>query len=180
MNEEKNSLEQPNESKEKSLEKYNSALSLLFYEGQIAWQMNLLFIGLNVGIGSIIGSSLESINKHNLLILIFSLFGIIINVAWLGTFRRNNKYYNLRMAQARNAEPKSWKLLRKQGYKFSKGYEIIIDNKGIETSDKKHHLTSFERRASNKLAIGLAIWLFILGFTTLLFICCYNLLCTCK
>lgn len=80
------------------------------------------------------------------------------------------------MAQARNAEPESWQLLKEEGYRFSKGNEIIIDNKGIETKDKKHQLSSFEKWASNKLAIKVAIWLFILGFA-LLFVICFCCFC---
>lgn len=162
---------------QKEIEKYSSALSLLFYEGQISWQMNLLFIGLNVGIGTIIGSSLTDISNCRILLIVFSIFGILINIAWLGTFRRNNKYYHFRMAQARNAEPTKWKLLRKKGYRFSKGNEIIIRDKGLEPNDKKYKLTPFERRASNKLAIELAIWLFILGFVILFFLSSYYIIC---
>ena len=51
--------------------RYNAALSLLFYEGQIAWQMNLLFIGLNVGIGTIIGSSLTKFSTDYILLFYF-------------------------------------------------------------------------------------------------------------
>lgn len=156
--------EENNEPKKTAESKYSSALQLLFYEGEISWQMNVLFIGLNVGIGTIIGNSLDDIEKHRYLLSIFSIFGFLINIAWLGTFRRNNRYYHFRMAQARNAEPKEWKLLRKNGYKFSKGVEILIKEKGIEKNDQKHKLTSFEKRASNKFAIELSIWLFILGF----------------
>jgi hypothetical protein len=155
-------------------EKYNSALSLLFYEGEIAWQMNLLFIGLNVGIGTIIGNSLVKIDDNQFLLLTFSILGIIINTAWLCTFRRNNKYYHFRMAQARNAEPKKWKLLRKDGYNFSKGIEVIIDNKGIKHKDKLHKLNKFDQLASNKRAIEIPIFLFILAFFLLLGLCIHS------
>lgn len=158
----------------KNIEEYSAALNLLFYEGQIAWQMNLLFIGLNVGIGAVIGGFINEIVENRISLSIFSIFGLIINVAWLGTFRRNNKYYHFRMAQARNAEPKEWKLLRKRGYKFSKGFKIIIDEKGLDSNDKSHKLTWFEKRASNKYAIGVSIWLFIIGFISLLAICIYS------
>jgi hypothetical protein len=164
----------PKKSK-RNYNKYQSALSLLFYEGQIAWQLNILFIGLNVGIGTVISSSLLRIHSDCILIFVFSLIGILINLAWLGTFRRNNKYYHFRMAQAREAEPKRWQLLSRRGYKFSKGQEIFIDDIGTETLDSKHMLDSFEKFNSNKFAIGLAIWIFILGFIFLFFASTYFL-----
>ncbi len=99
---------------------YEMAVQLLSYEGQIAWQMNVLFIGLNVGIGTIIQDYLDKINTHYILVGAFSLVGIIINIAWLGTFRRNNKYYNFRMAQAREAEPEGWRLLSDRVTGFQK------------------------------------------------------------
>jgi len=170
MNEENNLMENSNRES-----KYASALDLLFYEGQIAWQMNLLFIGLNVGIGTVIGSLLPCVSANKFLLLIFSIFGIIINVAWLGTFRRNNKYYHFRMAQARESEPTDWKLLRVRGYNFSKGQEITIDCEGIDVKDKIHRLSSFEIIASNKFAIGISIWLFIIGFSILFIICLKNI-----
>lgn len=146
---------------------YEMAVQLLSYEGQIAWQMNVLFIGLNVGIGTIIQGYLDKINTHYILVGAFSLVGVIINIAWLGTFRRNNKYYNFRMAQAREAEPEGWRLLSDRGYRFSKGHEIESREDGLESSDRFHKLNTFERWASNKRAIGTAIWIFILGFVVL-------------
>jgi len=160
----------------KDKEKYSAALSLLFYEGEIAWQMNLLFIALNVGIGTIIGESLKDFNIHKgqYLLLAFSIIGIIINIAWLCTFRRNNKYYHFRMAQARNAEPKEWKLLRKKGYNFSKGIGILINEKGILNEDKLHKLNRFDQIASNKRAIEISILLFVFSFVLLLGLCIYS------
>ena len=71
------------------------------------------------------------------------------------------------MAQAREAEPNAWSFLRQRGYKFSKGDKIIIDNEGIENRDKVHKLSAFEKWASNKLSIELAILTFIIGFIIL-------------
>lgn len=158
------------------IDKYTSALNLLFYEGQISWQMNLLFIGLNVGIGTIIGDMLKNINGNPGLILVFSSIGLAINIAWLGTFLRNNKYYRFRMAQARNAEPKNWKLLKEEGYKFSMGKQVIFNEPDIEPEDNVHQFTALERRTSNKFAVQLSIWLFICGFAVLIFMSSFYLI----
>src|SRR5690606_25214823 len=138
---------------------YEKALELLFYEGQIVWQMNIMFIALNVGIGTIISSPLTGqFSQHRLLLGILSLFGLIINIAWLGTFRRNSKYYEFRMAQAREAEPDNWRLVKDRGQRFSEGDGVIIEN-------KKYRLGCFGEFFSNKRAILISIWLFIIGFT---------------
>lgn len=148
-------------------QRYEAALQLLAYEGQISWQMNILFIGLNVGICTVIQDYIGKITDYYGLVGLFSIAGIIINIAWLGTFRRNNRYYHFRMAQAREAEPEGWNLLKNRGYRFSKGHEVIVDDGRLESQDKLHQLSSFERLASNKTAIGIAIWIFIIGFSIL-------------
>jgi len=76
------------------------------------------------------------------------------------------------MAQAREAEPDEWKLLKDFGYKFSKGEPIIIDNENIDGNDKIHKLSRFERRASNKNAIRIAIWIFIICHAAILLASC--------
>lgn len=150
--------------KNSKIERYKSALELLFYEGQIAWQMNILFIGLNVGIGTVFGGLSVNEKFNHLTLGLLSLAGLIINVAWLGTFRRNNKYYNFRMAQAREVEPRKWRLVRDRGYRFSKGREIELKESPLEPNDKIHQLNGFEKFFTNKKAIGISIGLFIAGF----------------
>lgn len=150
--------------------KYESALQLMFYEGQIAWQMNLLFVGFNVGIGAIIQDHLYHFKTSQALLFAMSAIGLVINIFWLGSFRRNNKYYHFRMAQAREAEPENWNLLSIDGYNFSKGEKIQTGGDNILPKDRIHKLSSFEKSASNKRAIGVAIWAFILGFCSVLLI----------
>jgi len=145
---------------------YGHALQLMFYEGQIAWQINVLFVGLNIGIGTIIQDKLDKITEADPVLLWMSITGILINYYWLGTFRRNNKYYHFRMAQARELEPDSWKLLRDRGYRFSHGAEIDIPIGSIPEvlGDRAHKLSTYEKRASNRRAIAVAIWLFGITF----------------
>lgn len=168
--------EQKDRKREEQRARYSSALNLLFYEGQISWQMNLLFIGLNVGIGTIMGNMLVKIYNNAEIVLFFSLLGFVVNIAWLGTFLRNNRYYKFRMAQARMAEPKKWKLLRKDGYYFSKGRKVEYNETDIDLVDLNHQLNKFENNASNKNAIQLSIYLFIAGFALLIVLSAYQLL----
>jgi hypothetical protein len=153
---------------ETRIRKYESALNLLFYEGQIAWQLNIVFIALNVGLTTLIGNSVKPFKQFDLLLIIYGILGVIISIAWLGTFKRNNRYYNFRMAQAREAEPESWHLLSVRGYRFSKGKKIIIDSLKIDENDKTHQLTSFEQWVSNKKALNAVIILFFCAYVLLL------------
>jgi len=147
--------------------KYEFALQLKFYEGQISWQMNVLFVGLNIGIGTIIQNKLEHFSSFDPLTIIMSIIGLIINTFWLGTFLRNNKYYDFRIAQARHAEPEAFSLVNGRGYRFSKGKLITIPaTLGDENSD--HKLSWFEKKCSNKNAIKVSIFCFLAGFLSLL------------
>jgi len=147
--------------------KYEIALQLKFYEGQISWQMNVLFVGLNIGIGTIIQSKLEHFSSFDPLTIIMSIIGLIINIFWLGTFLRNNRYYDFRMAQARHAEPETFSLVNGDGYDFSKGMQV---NFTATSGDKPSHhkLNWFEEKCSNKTAIKVSIFCFLTGFLLLL------------
>lgn len=142
--------------------RYASALQLVFYEGQISWQMNVLFVGLNIGIGTILQNKLYNFSSFDPLTIIMSIIGLVINLFWLGTFMRNNKYYEFRMAQARNAEPKHFKLVDSDGYKFSNGEPVPMPDQ------KEYKLNWIERKSRNKSSIFVAIGCFIFGFAVLL------------
>jgi hypothetical protein len=157
------------DSEEKNIKKYENALSLLFYEGEIAWQLNLVYIAINVGLAALIGNQINiSKSKPDFHLIIYGFLGVIFTVLWLGTFYRNNKFYNFRMAQAREVEPPDWELLRKRGYKFSRGEKITINDTDIENKDKDHKLNRFESLASNKSALKWVIYIIILAYLMLI------------
>lgn len=159
------------------IEKYNAALELLKYEGEIGWQMNILFIALNVGLATVIGD--KGFEKNSLLLMFMSFVGIIINLYWLWTFNRNSKYYNFRMAQARAAEPKHWNLLAVNGYLFSKGEKILVEDGTLNVEDRSHQLGKLETHASNKRALSIAIHLIIGGFVIIFIVSIFHL-CSCS
>ena len=61
----------------------------------------MFFVGLNIGLGTILQSKLDEFKSLDSLTIYTSIIGLIINIFWLGTFRSNNRYYAFRMAQAR-------------------------------------------------------------------------------
>lgn len=155
---------------EKRIRKYENALSLLFYEGEIAWQINIVFIALNVGLGTLISSQIkDGTLRYGAPLIVYSILGILITCLWLGTFSRNNSYYSFRMAQAREIEPEDWRLIRDRGYKFSRGEKVVIDSPDIEPEDKVHRLSKFEKWASNKRALKYVIYILIGAYIILLF-----------
>ncbi|GGH14742.1 hypothetical protein FAZ19_07205 [Sphingobacterium alkalisoli] len=162
-----NNLEKDENPSAEELQKYENSLQLVFYEGQISWQMNVLFVGLNIGIGTILQSKLENFDRLGTLTVVLSIIGLIINTFWLGTFFRNNRYYEFRMAQARSAEPEQFNLVNGAGFKFSNGQKITFPaTSSVEKS--KHKLSSFEQLCSNKMAILVSIICFLGGFLFLL------------
>ncbi|WP_027374168.1 MULTISPECIES: hypothetical protein [Chryseobacterium] len=148
----------------KGNEKYRVALELAYYEGQISWQMNVLFVGLNIGLGALLQKELENLCKINISTFILSIVGIIINIYWLGTFLRNNRYYKFRMTQARKAEPDDYSLVSGNGYEFSKGREVRLG----PDEDDKLQLSWIERKCSNKNAVKVSIICFLVCFGLLL------------
>lgn len=145
---------------------YEYALQLACYEGQISWQMNILFVALNVGIGTILQGSLNDLLSNWVLILFMSIIGFLINFLWLGTFHRNNKYYAFRMAQARNAEPNNYQLVDQRGYDFTQGKSITFTEKSGE--EKTYKLEQLELFTTNKKAVLWSIYSFFTAFALLL------------
>jgi hypothetical protein len=148
----------------KENEKYRVALELAFYEGQISWQMNVLFVGLNIGLGALLQKQIENLCNINISTFILSTVGIIINIYWLGTFMRNNRYYKFRMTQARKAEPSDYSLVSGNGYEFSQGKKVILG----PDQDDIQQLNWMERKCSNKNAIKVSIICFLICFSLLL------------
>ncbi|WP_343624466.1 hypothetical protein [Flavobacterium lindanitolerans] len=148
---------------------YEVALQLAFYEGQISWQMNVLFVGLNIGIGTILQNKLDDFCHKDPLTISMSIVGLIINILWLATFLRNNRYYDFRMAQARSLEPNEYSLVNGNGYDFSQGDEVELHTSS-GSGPSKHKLSKFERAGRNKFAIMASIICFLIGFLILLII----------
>lgn len=151
------------------ISRYENALNLAYYEGQIAWPIKVLFVGLNIGIGTIIQNKVDDPLHFDWVLFYMSATGVLMNLYWWGTFNRNNRYYNFRMAQAREAEPQHWQLVKKRGYDLSHGDKIIIEigEGGKDPRHSIHQLSKFERMASNKWAIQVAIWVFAGTFAIL-------------
>jgi len=145
---------------EKDIEKYKITLELLKYEGEMLWQILTVYMLVN----TIIIGFVSQIKVDNVTIFTFKpilffagVFGLLLTLPWLGTFIRNSEYYHFRMAQAKQAEPKDWRLLRDQGQKFAQGDQITINN-------EKFQIICLGKIMRNKRAIYFVICLFALVY----------------
>lgn len=138
-------------------EKYEAALNLLFYEGQMLWQIMTAFMLIHTVILGFISQIIykgESINIfNNLPCFVGGVLGLILIFPWWGTFERNSDYYHFRMAQAKEAEPNDWKLLMDDGENFAKGNQVDIRG-------EKFQIGYRGRLMRNKKAVYIALWAF--------------------
>lgn len=110
------------------LEKYKIAIEMMKHENSILWQTYSIFTAANL---ILLGMFLKEIIitpffscQPNLFII--SIVGLIFSAVWMFLVFRQVKYFELRMAQARNAEPPGWNILVNTGQRFSKGEQVTI------------------------------------------------------
>jgi hypothetical protein len=124
-----------NKSEDKSEGRYIQALEHVRYHGQTMWQIYSSFlvahtIFLTVLLQSILGMQINSDHPSgSYLYVIYAGIGLGLCILWRATYDRLQSYYIFRMAQAREAEPTGWNLIKGDGEKFSAGEEVIIKGK---------------------------------------------------
>lgn len=148
-----------------SNEKYNTAVQLLLFKGQMLWQIMGAFLIVNTILLGFIAKSYADKSpsevSNDSLYLCAGVIGLIQVIAWLGTFMRNSKYYHFRMEQAKAAEDNSQQLLQGQGEAFAEGKKVSVNNVTFQ-------MNWFERLMRNKRAGFLLIGIF--GFVYIIMI----------
>ncbi len=118
---------------EKQLKRYDSAIQLLIYEGQMLWTILASFLVTNTillgFIGQMVSNMKPIIFSSNWPCFIAGIFGFVLMFPWTGTFMRNSDYYHFRMEQAKEAEPDDYKLLKDRGETFAEGSNVVINGK---------------------------------------------------
>ena len=119
-----------NEQKYK-LEKFGVALKHAEFASEQLWHIFQIFILAHtifiLFLGNIILSQKgESALDKSYLVSVL-LIGILMCFMWLGTYFRTRGYYDFRLAQASEIEPKELKLLRDRGHRFAEGECIEIE-----------------------------------------------------
>ncbi|MFB0544256.1 MAG: hypothetical protein ACETVN_00965 [Asgard group archaeon] len=112
--------------------KYEFAHEHVRYEGQLMWQIfgsfllpHTVFLAFllpsALGRGDIVGYHLGSFCT--------AAVGLLLCIPWFASYRRSSDYYEFRMAQAKEAEPSGWHLLKGDAEKFAEGKPVIIEGK---------------------------------------------------
>jgi len=115
---------------EKDHQRYAAALGLLSQERQLFWQsFSAFFLPHTVFMAFL----LQTISRPGILrswapgAFFTSIIGFMLCVPWGVAQCRTGAYNDFRMAQAREAEPLSWKLLSAAGRYFAEGNPVTID-----------------------------------------------------
>lgn len=108
---------------------YRVALEQVRYEGQLLWQIFGAFLLAQ----TVFMAFLLQATFTQPLVLTFrvgpfvaALIGLVLCLPWAATYLRSSAYYIFRMAQAREAEPEGWKLLKDVGEAFSEGRQVKV------------------------------------------------------
>jgi len=148
------------------IEKYKVAIELLRFEGEMLWKILSSYMIVNtIILGFIAQVTFEKIDKvvfsYYPICFIAGILGIILIFPWVGTFLRNSDYYHLRMAQAKKAEPKEWKLLKGKGEKFAEGGRVKILN-------ESYQISCLGKLMRNKRAVYILVGIFGLIYLSLI------------
>ena len=108
---------------------YDRAILLIQNQVQLFW----LVFGAFLITETMILGSIISTEKGNLWTFIGAFFGFLLCIPWWGSFRYNHKFYELRIAEAREFEPK------KGGF-FNNG-KRLIEGKIVDLKKTKRTLS---------------------------------------
>jgi len=127
---------------EKQLQLYLTAIEEVRHEANLLWQefgsfLLVQSVFLAFLLQSTLGESL--IIQTNLGSTMSAIIGFTLCFPWYGTFIRTKKFYKFRIAQAKEAEPPSWRFLADRGKNFSEGKEVKI-------GDQTFKMKWFERK----------------------------------
>jgi len=111
-------------------EAYERAHAAVLNETQILWQLSQVFLLANSFLAGFIGTNfIDGKIKDSAGVFALSFIGFIISVLWWLSYTRTSNYYKFRIAQAKQREPKNWKLYKRDGELFSQGIKIEIEGK---------------------------------------------------
>lgn len=142
----------------KSIDKYQSAIEQVRYEGQLLWQIfGTFLLAQTVFLAFLLQSALgrEPIVGYHLGNFFAALVGLLLCVPWAASYLRSSYYYIFRMAQARESEPSTWNLIKGDGEKFAAGCEVTI-------GEKSYRVGWFARVFRTQYSVPLLIVFFVM------------------
>jgi len=144
----------------KSMDSYTNALEQVRYEGQLLWQIFSAFLlAHTVFLAFLLQTAFGSgrMNSYHPGVFLASVVGGLLCIPWAASYSRSSDYYTFRMAQAREAEPTGWNLLKGEGEQFSAGRSVKI---GTQT----HRVSWLGRVLRTKRSVPLLIAFFALVY----------------
>jgi hypothetical protein len=119
---------------DKDQQRYSAALDLLGQERQLFWQTFSAFLLAHTVFMAFLlqAVSHSDIPSWSPVLWLASWLGFILCVPWLAAQWRTSAYNDLRMAQAREAEPAPWRLLKDISQAFAEGNRVIIEERPFQ------------------------------------------------
>jgi hypothetical protein len=153
-----------NDEQSKGVDLYAAALEQTRYEGQLMWQIfGAFLLPHTVFLAFLLQTAFGSgqINSYRPGVFFASIVGGLLCIPWAASYSRNSDYYTFRMAQAREAEPMNWNLLKGQGEQFSAGEKVRI-------ADKTYRVNWLSRVLRTKRSVPLLISFFVIVYLGIL------------
>lgn len=147
--------------KDEASDIYSYAFKLTLNEGSVLWNSSNGFLIANTIIVAIIANILPYIGEKNnpLILLGIAIIGFLISLLWFLSYRRRSDYYKFHIAQAKEVEPPSWKLLADKGERFANGEIVHI-------GEAHYQLGRLSRIRTNRL-MTVFISIFLLAYIIL-------------
>ena len=110
---------------------YQTALEHVRYEGELLWlTFEAFLLPQTIFLAFLVQSAFggEEIVGWRPAVFVAGAVGLLLCFPWAGAYKRRASYCVLRMAQAREAEPLQWRLL-KTGERFAQGRTVEVGGK---------------------------------------------------
>jgi len=110
-------------------DRYQSALEQVRYEGELLWQIfGSFLLAHTVFLAFLLQSTLgrKPIVGYHPGGFFATIVGLLLCIPWTASYLRSSAYYIFRMAQAKEAEPSGWNLIKGNGEKFAAGCKVTI------------------------------------------------------
>ncbi len=143
---------------EEEIRLYEAASSSVLNETLVLWQLSQVFLLGNTFLIGFIGIIFEKANDK-IAIISLSIIGLSISILWFFSFVRISKYYEFKIAQAKQREPDGWMLLREDGENFSEGDSVKIN-------DRKYSVGL--SRLSNLTIVKFLIFIFVIFYLSII------------
>ena len=127
---------------DEKLDRHQVAIDWVKYEGDLLWQVFGAFLLAHT---VFVAFLLQAVLDKNLPAdhpsgFWAGLMGLVLCLPWFSAYLRSSKYYEFRIAQAKESEPHDWEILRGAGEDFAEGKPVTIGGKTFQHTLLAHKL----------------------------------------